>query len=99
MESLIQHFAAGVVFSVVSVELLPDFLKEESLWIVAVGFAGLWLEYATLAWNVVGVVVLWQLTGFAAHTAVATALRARERRALRLIGGATSLRLSSSASH
>jgi len=40
MRSLIQHFAAGVVFSVVSVELLPDFLHEHALWIVALGFAG-----------------------------------------------------------
>lgn len=39
MRSLIQHFAAGVVFSVVSVELLPDFLHAHVLWIVAAGFS------------------------------------------------------------
>lgn len=38
MRSLIQHFAAGVVFSVVAVELLPDFLHERPLWVVGVGF-------------------------------------------------------------
>lgn len=79
---------------------------------------GLWLEYATLGWNVVGVavialaawrarsvalagfgldslieifasvVVVWQLTGYGAPDARDTRLRERERRALRLIGGA-----------
>ncbi|MEP6573748.1 MAG: transporter [Gemmatimonadota bacterium] len=39
MRSLIQHFAAGVVFSVISVELLPDFLHEDVIWIVALGFS------------------------------------------------------------
>ena len=79
---------------------------------------GLRLEYATLAWNVVGVgvvavaawrarsvalagfgldslieifasvVVVWQLTAHGAPAAVAMRMQARERPALRLIGGA-----------
>lgn len=39
MRSLLQHFAAGVVFSVVAVELLPDFLHAHDLWAVALGFS------------------------------------------------------------
>jgi ZIP family zinc transporter len=38
--SYIQHLAAGVVFSVVAVELLPDIVREHAAWIeVAVGFS------------------------------------------------------------
>lgn len=38
--SYIQHLAAGVVFSVVAVELLPDIVREHTAWIeVAVGFS------------------------------------------------------------
>jgi len=37
--SYIQHFATGVVFSVVSVELLPDIVREHSPLEVIVGFA------------------------------------------------------------
>jgi len=38
--SYIQHLAAGVVFSVVAVELLPDIVREQAAWIeVAVGFS------------------------------------------------------------
>lgn len=36
--SYIQHFAAGVVFSVVAVELLPDIVKRHLPWEVAIGF-------------------------------------------------------------
>lgn len=39
VRSAIQHFAAGVVFSVVAVELLPDITKKQSPILVAVGFA------------------------------------------------------------
>lgn len=39
IRSYIQHFAAGVVFSVVSVELLPDIVKRHLPWEVAIGFA------------------------------------------------------------
>jgi zinc transporter, ZIP family len=39
VRSYIQHTAAGVVFSVVAVELLPDIVAQHSLWIeVAIGF-------------------------------------------------------------
>jgi ZIP family zinc transporter len=39
LRSCIQHFAAGVVFAVVAVELLPDIRRGTSLWWVGVGFA------------------------------------------------------------
>ena len=39
MRSAIQHFAAGVVFAVVAVELLPDLRKEHRLWEVGLTFA------------------------------------------------------------
>ena len=39
IRSLILHFAAGVVFSVVAVELLPDIVKEHKPLQVIVGFA------------------------------------------------------------
>jgi ZIP family zinc transporter len=39
LRSLILHFAAGVVFSVVAVELLPDVIKEHKPVQVIVGFA------------------------------------------------------------
>lgn len=38
LRSGILHFAAGVVFSVVAVELLPDVVREHAPWEVAVGF-------------------------------------------------------------
>ena len=38
VRSAIQHFAAGVVFSVVAVELLPDILRQHKPWSVVVGF-------------------------------------------------------------
>lgn len=38
VRSYIQHFAAGVVFSVVAVELLPDIVKRHLPWEVAIGF-------------------------------------------------------------
>lgn len=38
MRSAIQHFAAGVVFSVVAVELLPDIRKRHNLTEVVLGF-------------------------------------------------------------
>src|SRR5450432_3741124 len=39
LRSAIQHFAAGVVFSVVAVELLPDIVRQHRpLWVV-IGFA------------------------------------------------------------
>ena len=38
LRSILQHFAAGVVFSVVSVELLPDVVKRHLPWEVALGF-------------------------------------------------------------
>lgn len=37
-KSAIQHFAAGVVFSVVSVELLPDIIKRHAPSFVVIGF-------------------------------------------------------------
>ena len=39
VRSIIQHFAAGVVFSVVAVELLPDILREHKPVQVIIGFA------------------------------------------------------------
>lgn len=39
LRSMIQHFAAGVVFSVVAVELLPDVIREHRPLQVVVGFA------------------------------------------------------------
>ncbi|MDZ4834440.1 MAG: hypothetical protein SGJ27_11740 [Candidatus Melainabacteria bacterium] len=36
--SCIQHFAAGVVFSVVAVELLPDVIKKHEPMYVVLGF-------------------------------------------------------------
>lgn len=39
MRSILHHFAAGVVFAVVSVELLPDVMKEHNIFVTAVGFA------------------------------------------------------------
>ena len=39
IRSLILHFAAGVVFSVVAVELLPDIVKEHKPMQVIIGFA------------------------------------------------------------
>lgn len=39
LRSMIQHFAAGVVFSVVAVELLPDVVKEHRPLQVVIGFA------------------------------------------------------------
>lgn len=39
MRSLLQHFAAGVVFSVVAVDLLPNFLHAHDLVTVAIGFS------------------------------------------------------------
>ncbi len=37
--SAIQHFAAGVIFSVVAVEILPDVMKKGGPFFVAVGFS------------------------------------------------------------
>lgn len=39
VKSYIQHFAAGVVFSVVGVELLPDIIREHAPLQVIIGFA------------------------------------------------------------
>ena len=39
LRSYIQHFAAGVVFSVVAVELLPDIVREHAPVQVVIGFA------------------------------------------------------------
>lgn len=39
IKSYIQHFAAGVVFSVVGVELLPDIIREHAPLQVIIGFA------------------------------------------------------------
>jgi len=39
LRSYIQHFAAGVVFSVVAVELLPDIMREHAPAQVVIGFA------------------------------------------------------------
>lgn len=39
LRSILQHFAAGVVFSVVAVELLPDIMKEHNAGATSIGFA------------------------------------------------------------
>lgn len=39
LRSILQHFAAGVVFSVVAVELLPDIMKEHNAVATSIGFA------------------------------------------------------------
>jgi zinc transporter, ZIP family len=39
VRSILQHFAAGVVFSVVAVELLPDVMKEHNAVATSIGFA------------------------------------------------------------
>lgn len=39
VRSMIQHFAAGVVFSVVAVELLPNVIKIHNITATAIGFA------------------------------------------------------------
>ncbi len=39
LRSMLQHFAAGVVFSVVAVELLPDVMKEHNAAATSIGFA------------------------------------------------------------
>ena len=39
LRSILQHFAAGVVFSVVAVELLPDIIQEHNAVATAIGFA------------------------------------------------------------
>lgn len=39
IRSVLQHFAAGVVFSVVAVELLPDVMKEHNAVATSIGFA------------------------------------------------------------
>ncbi len=39
LRSCIQHFAAGVVFSVTAVELLPDIMKRHLAWEIGFGFA------------------------------------------------------------
>lgn len=39
LRSILQHFAAGVVFSVVAVELLPDVMKEHNAVATSIGFA------------------------------------------------------------
>ena len=39
LRSSLQHFAAGVVFSVVAVEMLPDIVQRHLPWEVAIGFA------------------------------------------------------------
>lgn len=38
LRSYLQHFAAGVIFSIVSVELMPDVMKLHHAWEVAIGF-------------------------------------------------------------
>ena len=38
MRSIILHFAAGVIFSVVAVELLPDIMARHVVWEIVVGF-------------------------------------------------------------
>ncbi len=38
MRSVILHFAAGVIFSVVAVELLPDIMARHVVWEIVVGF-------------------------------------------------------------
>jgi zinc transporter, ZIP family len=39
LRSILHHFAAGVVFSVVAVELLPDIMKEHNVVATSIGFA------------------------------------------------------------
>lgn len=39
VRSGLQHFAAGVVFAVAAVELLPDIVRQHTVWEVAVSFA------------------------------------------------------------
>ena len=39
VRSMILHFAAGVVFSVVAVEILPDIVKEHQPLMVIIGFS------------------------------------------------------------
>lgn len=39
LRSILHHFAAGVVFSVVAVELLPDIMKEHNIVATSIGFA------------------------------------------------------------
>ena len=39
LTSIVQHFAAGVVFSAVAVELVPKITHHPAQWLVAVGFA------------------------------------------------------------
>ena len=39
MRSHIQHLAAGVVFSVVAVEILPDVVHRQSPWLLVLGFS------------------------------------------------------------
>lgn len=39
LRSLILHFAAGVVFSVVAVEIIPDVIRNHSPWMATIGFA------------------------------------------------------------
>ena len=52
VRSYIQHFAAGIVFSVVAVELLPDIVKRHLPWEVAIGFgAGVALMLAVKAFT------------------------------------------------
>lgn len=55
VRSGLQHFAAGVVFAVASVELLPDIVREHTVWEVAVSFA-------------LGVIVMLVLRSFTAKT-------------------------------
>jgi zinc transporter, ZIP family len=39
MKSIVQHFAAGVVFSAAAGELLPDIVHTKSLWVLSIGGA------------------------------------------------------------
>lgn len=51
VRSYIQHFAAGVVFSVVAVELLPDVMRRHLPWEVGLGFgSGVLVMLALRAW-------------------------------------------------
>lgn len=51
LRSFLQHFAAGVVFSVVGVELLPDILRVHAPVQVAIGFSlGVLAMLAIAAW-------------------------------------------------
>lgn len=40
LRSTILHFAAGVIFSVVAVELLPDIMANHATWEIVIGFGG-----------------------------------------------------------